>query len=433
MPRVTVASRGPATCTESAAPLMKSPLLAALGLVLVVAAAAAAPNEAAWRAQIAAALHLSSTLPPLSAETHGRFEPEPGVVAERVSYSTRYGMRVPAIFYYPEKRAGKIPALIVVNGHGGDKFSWYAHYTGILYARAGAAVLTFDPLGEGERNPERKSGTRAHDAVEKIIEIGPRMGGQMMDDVRQAVSFLAARAEIDGGRIAAAGYSLGSFVLSLTGAVEPRLRACVLTGGGNLDARNGYWDGAKPLCQGWPYQALLGLGDRAAVIYALHAARGATLIYNGDHDDVVAIPRMGEPFFQHLRRRTIALRGNAENIFEHVLEPGPSHRPYFITRPVALWLERTLDLPNWTADSIQSMPHTRIGDWATERGVDMDRLYATEERESGTRALGQGIPAPTRSQLYVFSEAEWREKKPVLTIDHWVRHVRKQIGLPAQE
>ena len=408
---------------------MRTTLLALL-VVPLGSTLAAADRETQWRAHIAQALHLAPTLPGLEAHVHGRFEPEPGIVAERVSYVTTYGMRIPAIVYVPERRSGKIPALIVANGHGGDKFAWYSFYTGILYARAGAVVLTFDPLGEGERNPRKKSGTRAHDAVEKILEIGPQMGGQMIDDVRQAVSYLAQRPEIDPGRIAAAGYSLGSFVLSLTGAIEPRLRACILTGGGNLDGNNGYWDGAKPLCQGWPYQALRGLGDRGAVIYALHAARGPTLIFNGDQDEVVAIPRMGEPFFQDLRRRTIALRGNAKDVFDYDFEKGTSHRPYFVTRPVALWLERTLDLPNWTEASIQAMPVTRVGDWARERGVEMDRGYATEVRESGTRALGEGVPAPSREQLCVFQPDEWNEKKPLLTIDYWVRQVRKRIGLP---
>ena len=408
---------------------MKSTLLVLLAVSLG-STVAAAGRETRWRDYIAQALHLAPTLPALEARVHGRFEPEPGIVAERVSYGTTYGMRIPAIVYVPQSRSGKVPALIVANGHGGDKFAWYSFYTGILYARAGAVVLTFDPLGEGERNPQKKSGTRAHDAVEKILEIGPQMGGQMIDDVRQAVSYLAQRPEVDSARIAAAGYSLGSFVLSLTGAIEPRLRACILTGGGNLDGNNGYWDGAKPLCQGWPYQALRGLGDRGAVIYALHAARGPTLIFNGDQDEVVAIPRMGEPFFEDLRRRTIALHGNAKSVFDYDFEKDTSHRPYFVTRPVALWLERTLDLPNWSETSIQSMPVTRIGDWARERGVEMDRGYATEVRESGTRALGEGVPAPSREQLCVFQAEEWNEKKPLLTIDYWVRHVRKRIGLP---
>lgn len=406
--------------------LLAAPLLSSLALAAVPA------KETAWRARITQALHLSSPLPELAAENHGRFEPEPGVIAERVSYATHYGMRVPAIVYLPQKTSGKIPAIVVVNGHGGDKYSWYAYYTGVLYARAGAAVLTFDPLGEGERNPERKSGTRAHDAVEKIMEIGPRMGGQLVDDVRQAVSYLAQRPEVDPRRIAAVGYSLGSFILALTGAVETRLHACVLTGGGNLDGNGGYWDNSKPLCQGWPYQALRELGDRGAVIYALHAARGPTLMFNGEQDEVVAIPRMGEPFFADLRRRTIALRGKADGVFEYAFEPKTSHRPYFVTRPVASWFERTLDFPNWTEASIQAMPTTRIGDWAKERGAEMDRLYATEPREAGTRALGEGVPVLSRQQLSVFPDDQWAAKKPLLTIDHWVRHVRQDLGLPAR-
>ena len=128
---------------------------------------------------------------------------EPGVIAERITYGTRFGLRIPVVLYMPEQRSGRIPALIVVNGHGGDKYSWYAFYTGILYARGGAAVLTYDPLGEGERNPERKSGTRAHDKLEPVREIALQVSGQMIGDVQQAVLYLSSRPEIDSRRIGA--------------------------------------------------------------------------------------------------------------------------------------------------------------------------------------------------------------------------------------
>ena len=71
--------------------------------------------------------------------------------------------------------------MVVVNGHGGDKYSWYALYTGILYARAGAVVVTYDPIGEGERNLERQDGSRQHDRTVDPPEMGRRMGGLMMD------------------------------------------------------------------------------------------------------------------------------------------------------------------------------------------------------------------------------------------------------------
>src|SRR5262245_40656975 len=118
-----------------------------------------------WRAQIRSALFVPNPLPPLHAQSHGKFEPTPDVIAERLTYQTQFGLRSPATLYLPKSQCGKLPALIVVNGHGGDKYSWYAFYSGVMYARGGAAVLTYDPIGEGERNAERKSGTRAHDKV----------------------------------------------------------------------------------------------------------------------------------------------------------------------------------------------------------------------------------------------------------------------------
>ncbi len=54
-------------------------------------------------------------------------------------------------------------------------------------------MLAYDPIGEGERNIERKSGTRAHDVAQSPPELGQRVGGLMMTDVMQAVSYLASR------------------------------------------------------------------------------------------------------------------------------------------------------------------------------------------------------------------------------------------------
>lgn len=130
----------------------------------------------------------------------------------------------------------------------------------------------------------------------------------MVTDVMQAVSYLRGRKEVDPRRIAAAGYSMGSFVLALAGAVETRLRACVLVGGGNLDGPEGYWDRAKPMCQGTPYRALAFLGDRPAVLYSLHASRGPTLLCNGREDVTVSIPTIGEDHLREVRARA-ARRG----------------------------------------------------------------------------------------------------------------------------
>src|SRR5450432_358496 len=118
-------------------------------LFLTLFLAAALTDPPSLRKKISGNFFIPSPPPALGSQLHGQFEPEPGIAADRVSYSTEFGMLVPAVVYHPKDTSVKRPAFIVVNGHGGDKYSWYAQYSGILYARAGAVVLTFDPAGEG--------------------------------------------------------------------------------------------------------------------------------------------------------------------------------------------------------------------------------------------------------------------------------------------
>jgi dienelactone hydrolase len=397
----------------------------ALALLLAAGATAGPWDAAEKRQQIRRALLVPDALPALAAEHYGQVEIAPGVIAERVSYATDYGLRVPAIVYRPkQKPAGKMPGLLVVNGHGGDKYSWYAFYAGILYARAGAVVLTSDPIGEGERNAQRQSGTRQHDRNVEPEEMGRRMGGLMMTDVMQAVSYLAQRRDVDAGRLAAMGYSMGSFVLGLACAAETRLHACVLVGGGNLDGEGGYWDSSsKKMCQAIPYGAMKFLGDRGAALYGLHAA---TLVWNGSADDVVSIPKLGANFFEELRQRAAAQRGG--DAFEFGFTPGGGHRPYFVTRPVALWLEKRLGFPNWTAEAIAAMPETHILEWAEKNGVLMDKAYGTELREGGTRALGTGVPAVARNLLNALPDDVWRREKAKYVYESWVKAARRASG-----
>ncbi|AWI09713.1 alpha/beta hydrolase family protein [Ereboglobus luteus] len=412
-------------------------LLAAFGLQpFSPSALSAGPltqgDIASLRAQIRENFSVPETLLALDARTHRAFTPATGVRAEAVTYATQFGMRVPAILYLPDPLPkGKIPAFIVVNGHGGDKYAWYSYYCGITYARAGAAVLTYDPAGEGERSRNRKSGTREHDYLRGSDTItdadaGRKLLGLMLTDVMQAVSYAASRPEIDATRIAAGGYSMGSFVMSIAGAIEPRLHAVILTGGGNLDGPGGYWDKCdKPMCQGHPYQSLLFLGDRPAIIYALQADRGPTLIWNG-RDDICNIKKTQEPFFDDLRARAAKLTSSEKqkNIFTYGFTPKPaSHRPYFITKPPAIWLAKQLDFPNLTPGQVAALPEVHISEWASETGYPMDRGYTSEEREGGAMAVGDNVPAIARDQLSVFTAAEWETVKAGYTFDTWLKKI----------
>ena len=378
------------------------------------------------RHEICTNFFVPEPLPALNAKVHRVFSPAPGVKGKAVTYSTDSGVRVPAILYLPDPLPKeKCPAFVVVNGHGGDKYAWYSYYTGILFARGGMAVLTYDQIGEGERNLNRKSGTRAHDHIRVDALLARHLAGLMITDAMQAVAFLGQEPEIDSQRIGMGGYSLGSFVVALTGAVDPRIRACVLCGGGNLDGPGGYWDKSdKQMCQGLPYQSLGFLGDRPAVIYALHAARGPAMIFNGLGDTVVGIPSHGDAFFHDLQLRAAQLHGSTSNIFEYAFAPADcGHRPYWLTRPVVNWLAVRLGYPNWTTQQIDALPEVKISDWAVKSGATIDRLYATELREGGTPALDERVPCVARDELNVMSTEEWQQSKTNYILESWLQAV----------
>ena len=379
----------------------------------------AGPQQfAKWRAEIKQALFIPDPLPALAPRNYGSFSPVPGVVAERVTYATLYGMRVPAIVYRPKKPRGRVPAIVVVNGHAGDKTSWYAYYTGILYARAGAVVVTYDPIGEDERNSGRASETRAHDAFVPGAEMPARLGGSMIADVLQAVSYLAQRPDVDPARIAVAAYSMGTFHSAIAGAIDPRIRALVLSGGGNLSGDGDYWDlSPKVMCQSGPWKALRFLGDRGAILYALNQNRGATFIITGTPDPLIVSSHSFEPFFDDVRNRTAAVTGTRSGLFQTAWVPDAGHRPNFVTRPAALWLETQLHFPNWTAASIQAMGAVHVSEWAAHTGA---RVGATELGEGGVRALDAGVPAIPRQQLQAVPDAEWQQHKPDFIYESWV-------------
>ncbi len=407
---------------------MRRLLLVCLSLGLCYAVSR--PDWAELRSRIMQTLHVPERSPALASKFYGKFRPASGVDADRVSYGTDYGLRVPAIVYHPAGATiEKHPALVIVNGHGGDKSSWYAYWAGILYARAGAVVLTYDPIGEYERNKELRSGTRQHDTLVQPDDMARRLAGLMVTDIMQGVAYLSERPDVDPKQIAILGYSMGSFIGSLACAVDTGIRACVLVGGGDLDGPGGYWDSSvKKMCQAIPYRSLAFLGDRAAVLYALQARRGPTLVYNGSADETVDIPHHGQDFFTDLRARTIAEAGSGKNVFEFGFVSGGGHRPYFVTRPVALWLEDKLKLPEWTRKRIHAMPETHIGEWALANHLRTDDPPTFEHNEGGTMALDKDIPAVPRDSLRAVPESVWQAEQGDYIYESWVERAQSEIA-----
>ncbi len=398
--------------------------------VLLVSSSNAA-QRSDWqnlRGQIEQTLHVARPLPPLQEKYFGQFSPAAGVSADRVSYTTAYSLRVPAIVYHEAgPTISKHPALIVVNGHKADKSTWYAYWTGILYARAGAVVLTYDPIGEYERNRERLSNSNQHDEYIPPDDMARRLSGLMITDVMQAVSYLSSREDVDNKRIAILGYSMGSFVSSLACALDTRVHACVLAGGGDLDGPDGYWDKSNKMCQAIPYRSLSFLGNRGPAIYALNAKRGPTLIINGDRDDVVDIVHHEKDWFEQLRRQTIEKLGSSKNVFDFEFQSGGGHAPYFITRPAALWLEDKLKFPKWDRKTMANLPETHIEEWAVRNGIVTQKDSWFQHNEGSMIALGSNIPAVPRADLHAIPEVVWDSRIRDYVYETWVERAKAAI------
>lgn len=391
--------------------------------------AAQHPDWDGLRQRISSALHIPDPLPNLLAKSYGSFPVAEGVAADRVAFSTAYDLRVPGIVYRPAGASiTQHPALIIVNGHEGDKSSWYAYWAGILYARAGAVVLTYDPMGEYERNAERRSRTNQHDGiVQPEQQMAVRTAGSMITDVMQGARYLSTRKDVDPKRISVLGFSMGSFVSALSCALDIHLNACVLVGGGNLDGPGQHWDHARPMCESLPYQALSFLGDRGTVLYALNAQRGPTLVINGSEDQMEEIPKEGEPFFSDLRKRTIAEAGTSKNVFEYQFVAGGRHAPYFLTRNAALWLEEKLKFPNWTRKQIQQMPETKVLQWGQAQHLPQAQEKGFIENSGPLPALGNNIPAVPRADLHALPEAVWDSQRADFVYETWLERAKAAV------
>lgn len=389
-------------------------------------------NEArltAWRAQIRRILYVPDKLPALDAKKWSTFSPTPGVLADRVTYHTMDGMLITAIVYRPDpevaKWKGKLPGILMVNGHGSDKFGWYAMYTGMEYAKAGAVVVTYDMIGEGERNIDKKSRASSHDKRVTppdgvpATDWGQRVAGLMQVDLMQGVTYLTQQPEVDPKRIAVLGYSMGSFVTGIAGAIDTRIHALVLSGAGVFDGPGGYFDSGPLPCQGPPYRALQVIGDRSAIIYALNAERGPMFVMNGAADTVMDIPHHLQPWFDEVKARAIAVRGTDKDMFTTVFYPGVSHRPSWENRDAAEWLEKNIHFGIWTEQQIEVMPTVKVSAWAKANDVTVGTSEMRDEREGGVDALDVGLPNIKREDLMVLPDADWVTMKDQLTYEAW--------------
>lgn len=138
--------------------------------------------------------------------------------------------RVPAYFTRPKGAAGRLPAILFNHSHANaakDEILSGADYMpppgwAEALARQGVAALVIDAWNFGERRGRSES-----ELFKEMIWQGQVLWGMMVFDSLRALDYLAARDDVDAGRIGTMGMSMGSTMAWWVAALDERIRVCV--------------------------------------------------------------------------------------------------------------------------------------------------------------------------------------------------------------
>ena len=176
----------------------------------------------------------------------------PTHTAWRVWLPTLPGVEAYGILLVPRHAKGRMPGLIALHGHGGsaeivagflppedpDK-SVYRRF-GETAARRGYVVWcpyvysTYSEEHEPQEGPEAVGRNLLH---KKALITGHTVMGLEIAKLRRGVDFLASLPEVDPARIGMYGLSKGGHYTLYTAALEPRIRAAVVSGWFNHRSR----------------------------------------------------------------------------------------------------------------------------------------------------------------------------------------------------
>jgi dienelactone hydrolase len=156
-----------------------------------------------------------------------------GYRVEKLAFESFPGYFVPALLYVP-KAAGPMPGVISPCGHSTNGKAAAPYQTlHINLAKRGFVVLTYDPVGQGERSQFWDAGrgrskfnlTCGEHAVlgNPLYLLGTSLARYRIIDGMRAIDYLVTRPEVDAKRIGCVGNSGGGTLTAYIGALDPRV------------------------------------------------------------------------------------------------------------------------------------------------------------------------------------------------------------------
>lgn len=195
-------------------------------------------------------LRIPVETPQVEVTVHSR-ELDEGLVIEDISWSSLEGDRPPAWVIRPERVEGSLPAIICLHGSSGNRDSMVTKRFGrgewIRYGREephqrllgwarelsrhGYLVLAMTQLGLDSRMPDTAARNK------DLLLRGRNVMGAIVYEIRQALTYLQSRPDVDPGRIGMTGMSFGGITTFYTWLVDERVAAAapICGGVGSLD------------------------------------------------------------------------------------------------------------------------------------------------------------------------------------------------------
>ncbi|PYQ94655.1 MAG: acetylxylan esterase, partial [Acidobacteria bacterium] len=174
----------------------------------------------------------------------------PGYRREKIVFDSRPGVSVLAYLLLPANAKTPAATMICVPGHGRgvddivgideqgrdrtDK-AGYQHDFAIQVAEAGMAAVAIEPMGFGcRRDPLNARQGLSRKACEPVaggaLLVGETLIAWRVWDVMRALDYIATRSELDSSRVGCMGISGGGTVTVFATAIEPRIRAALVSG-----------------------------------------------------------------------------------------------------------------------------------------------------------------------------------------------------------
>lgn len=278
---------------------------------------------------------------PLRARETGRIAAA-GYVIEKIQFESQPGFFVTANVYRPSVN-GRYPAVLLQAGHT-QEGKTEPRITAANLALQGYVAMTFDPIGQGEREqtylpmlgrPLAGGSVNEHLAAgAQAMMIGQSVARYFIFDAMRAIDYLVSRADVDAARIGAAGCSGGGALTTWIGALDDRVKA--VAPACYINSYRVLFAGPNPDSE-MSLPGFLARGLDMADLVEMTAPKPWLLLATEEDYFTPAGARM----VYDEARRWFALYG-AEDRLRFFIGPGPHGTPVETREEIYSWMDRWL-------------------------------------------------------------------------------------------